>query len=187
MFDIFKTKRARRIQKLSDKAIKIQSTLYRIIRRICNDTDVTGDQSIIINDSDIRLIELTYFTLSFMISVYCALGKNKDDSLLDDFSEQVIKKSLRHCGKNISFSHAAQEFTQRYSEYNDLFIYMLFDETNTKDDKISANGLTALYVHLFNKVFVKDVRETDVFLRFLVDDEFSLYLFSSMDFIKNEL
>ena len=171
MFDFFKRKEPDVADALTNQALGGQSFLYRLFR-----------EAIGCEDSNIRKLELTYFTAAVLTYVYLRFGtQDNRDEILDRFTQNILTKSIPSSKETISFRDVVKEYQGRYAEYNSM-LPLLFDS----NDSSSVNPAATLLMHSFECVtevsargrMIEIVAASGLIHQFVIDN---------IDFVKNKL
>ncbi|MFT7570717.1 MAG: hypothetical protein ACI9JL_001748, partial [Paracoccaceae bacterium] len=101
MINFFGRKKLDPIESLTNQTLGSQSIMYRLFR-----------ERLGCDDAIIRRLELTYFAAAVMTVVYLGLGKKA--GVLDEFTQNVLEKSIPSSGEKISVSAAVKIYQQRY-------------------------------------------------------------------------
>ena len=112
------------INTLIDLCLSIQSLTYDFFRRVLQ-----------IKDSDIRRIEITYFSAAVITYIYFrnknASSRNASENIkylkIDTFTLRILRESIPSCNEKISENEAIIKYRQRYAEYDSL-IPILFQK-----------------------------------------------------------
>jgi hypothetical protein len=131
---LFGSSKKATIQKLTNQTVGGQSVLYRYFQN-----------SLGYEDKSIRLLELTYFASCVMTWAYLTVGKDKNrDEILDQYTRNVLEKSIPHSQEIIPMNTIIKEYRERYVEYGPL-IGALFAEP---DASKSTSPEILLLLHL---------------------------------------
>jgi len=170
MFNFFKRKEPDIADALTNQTIGGQSVLYRLFREIgCE-------------DSTIHRLELTYFAATVTTFVYLRFGKQLNrEEILDDFTRNILTRSIPSSRENISFNEAVKKYQGRFAEYNTM-LPLLFSPSQSS----SGNPAATLLMHAFECITQSSARRhmVQIIAASGLLQEFAL---DHIDFVKEKL
>ena len=169
MFDFLKSKKLKHAEALTNQTIGGQSVLYRLFR-----------QSLGVDDTHIRKLELTYFAASVTTLVYLHLSDNPDkERALDTFSRSILERSIASAGEQVPLSSAIAQYQQRFAEYRAL-IPPLFDPGDRPSPEVT------LLLHVFESVTGSSARGHMIHIS-AAAGLITQYIADHIDFVKLKL
>ena len=131
------------VPELTNQAIGGQSVLYKVFR-----------QALSCLDTDLRRLEITYFSLSVLGFALLLVRTDEDkEDLLDDLSLAVLKRSLPSANESISMANAIAEYQNRFLEYNQMLGTLLESKSAER-----PNPYVTILMHAYQSVTGRSAR-----------------------------
>jgi hypothetical protein len=145
-----------------------QSVLYRLFR-----------ETIDCEHAAIRRIELTYLAAAITTFVYLRYGQEIGrEEVLDDFTYNILNKSIPSSGEMVSLEAVVQEYQGRFAEYNAM-LPSLFNPSGST----SGNPSATLLMHAYECVTRSSARERMIHI-VAASGLIELFFFEHVDFVK---